>query len=157
MNKKIKTIRIEIKDEHTGSIVKEIRYMDIDIDINNTSLNKNGELSQIIDITKHKLHSLTEPSRVKSDGSEFWYVDGRLHRSCEPAVILGDGTKAWFIYGKLHRLDGPAIEFPSGLTEWYFSGDRMTISHYLEYIDVEVAAKLKIEYSDEIQDEHKNA
>jgi len=45
-----------------------------------------------------------------------------FHREDGPAVEYSDGTKYWFINGKLHREDGPAIEQYNGTNEWYING-----------------------------------
>jgi len=41
-----------------------------------------------------------------------------------PTVEWSNGTKFWFVDGKLHRLDGPAIEWDNGDKHWYVEGYR---------------------------------
>lgn len=59
-----------------------------------------------------------------SDGSQFWYRNGRLHRENGPAIQWSDGTKMWYQNGKHHRENGPAIEFADGTKEWKLNGER---------------------------------
>ena len=37
--------------------------------------------------------------------------------------FYSDGTKYWYLNGKLHREDGPAIEWSDGLKQWYLKGE----------------------------------
>ena len=61
---------------------------------------------------------------VDSNGTQFWFNNGKLHREDGPAIIFPDGTQFWYINGKRHREDGPARIYPDGTQEWYISGKR---------------------------------
>lgn len=37
---------------------------------------------------------------VDSDGSQYWYLNGKRHREGGPAVIYADGTQEWWLNGK---------------------------------------------------------
>ena len=55
-----------------------------------------------------------QPTRIGSNGTKFWEVDGKLHRTDGPAIEYFNGSKEWYIDGKLHRTDGPAIDWANG-------------------------------------------
>lgn len=70
-----------------------------------------------------RLHSTKEPSVVKPNGDQWWYLDGKLHRDNDkPAYISTDGRKAWFQDGVLHRENGPAEIAPRGRLAYYHKG-----------------------------------
>ena len=58
-----------------------------------------------------------------SDGSKFWYLDGKLHREDGPAIEYPNGSKRWCLNGELHREDGPAVENSNGSKYWYLNGE----------------------------------
>ena len=62
--------------------------------------------------------------RVHSDGSKFWYQNGKVHRDDGPAITWSDGAKHWYQNEKRHREDGPASEYPDGSKFWYQNGKR---------------------------------
>ena len=38
--------------------------------------------------------------KVYSDGTKYWYINGKFHREDGPACEYADGNKKWFINGK---------------------------------------------------------
>lgn len=40
-----------------------------------------------------------------SDGTEYWFQNGKVHREDGPAIIWADGAEVWYMNGKLHRKD----------------------------------------------------
>lgn len=64
--------------------------------------------------------------KVYSDGSKYWYLEGKPHREDGPAVEHSDGSKIWSLNGKLHREDGPAVEYSDGHKAWYLEGKNLT-------------------------------
>ena len=40
--------------------------------------------------------------------------------------VYSNGTKYWYLNGKLHREDGPAIEWADGYKFWYLDGKEVT-------------------------------
>ena len=48
----------------------------------------------------------------------------KLHRIDGPAVEWSNGSKFWYVDGKRHRTDGPAIEYSSGSKRYYLFGER---------------------------------
>jgi hypothetical protein len=64
--------------------------------------------------------------KVYSNGSKFWYLNGKLHREDGPAIECSDGTKFWYLNGKFHREDGPAVEWSNGYKAWYLGGKELT-------------------------------
>ena len=53
---------------------------------------------------------------------------GAFHREDGPAVEYSNGTKYWWVNGRLHREDGPAIEYADGSKRWYVDGEYLTES-----------------------------
>ena len=41
-----------------------------------------------------------------------------------------NGTKYWYLNGKLHREDGPACEWADGHKSWYLNGKKYTKKEY---------------------------
>ena len=39
---------------------------------------------------------------------------------------MTNGTKFWFLNGKRHREDGPAIEYDNGYKAWYLNDKEVT-------------------------------
>jgi hypothetical protein len=64
--------------------------------------------------------------KVYSNGSKFWYLNGKRHREDGPAVEGSYGYKSWWLNGKLHREDGPAVEYSTGDKYWYLNGKGLT-------------------------------
>jgi hypothetical protein len=64
--------------------------------------------------------------KVYSNGSKYWYLDGKRHREDGPAFEGSGGTKSWWLNGKRHREDGPAIEWSYETKEWYLDGKELT-------------------------------
>ena len=59
---------------------------------------------------------------VDSSGNRFYRnAASQPHRIGGPAIELTDGSKFWYQNGRLHREDGPAIELPSGAKSWYIN------------------------------------
>ena len=57
-----------------------------------------------------------------------WYKwdTNQRHREDGPAVEYTDGSKFWYLNGKRHRKDGPACEWADGSKEWYLNGEELT-------------------------------
>ena len=64
--------------------------------------------------------------KVYSDGSKFWFLNGKRHREDGPAVESATGNKEWYLNGKQHREDGPAVEYADGTKSWYLNGEKYT-------------------------------
>ena len=64
--------------------------------------------------------------KVYTNGSKFWFLNGKRHRDDGPAIEYAGGSKYWYLNGKLHREDGPAVEFANGSKYWYINGKRLT-------------------------------
>ena len=47
--------------------------------------------------------------QIKEDVVRYYDENDELHRIDGPAVEYTNGSKYWFVEGKYHRLDGPAI------------------------------------------------
>jgi len=77
-----------------------------------------------------KRHREDGPAIEYPNGDKEWYLDGKLHREDGAAIECSDGDKAWYIDGKLHREDGPAVEWPDGDKEWYLNGKELTKSQH---------------------------
>jgi hypothetical protein len=69
-----------------------------------------------------KFHRVDGPAIEEANGSRLWYLNGKLHRVDGPAMECADGTREWWLKGKLHRVDGPAFEYADGTRKWYFEG-----------------------------------
>lgn len=65
---------------------------------------------------------ITYQVEVYTDGSQFWYLNGKSHREDGPAAIHSTGTQFWYLNGKLHREDGPAAVYSDGTQFWYLNG-----------------------------------
>ena len=71
-----------------------------------------------------------------SNGSKYWYLNGKPHREDGPAVEYSDGTKQWCLYGEFHNLDGPAHRVSTGYHEWWVSGN-----HYYTHAEYKTAVE----------------
>ena len=56
------------------------------------------------------------------------------HRIGGPAIELTDGTKFWYQNGRLHREDGPAIEWPSGAKSWYINDKLLSEARFNQLV-----------------------
>ena len=84
-----------------------------------------------------KLHRLDGPAIEYSyGGNKLWYQNGQLHRLDGPAIEYPDGTKEWYRNGKHHRLDGPAIEYSDGSKEWYIDGKQYSEKKFKTQVNI---------------------
>ena len=60
---------------------------------------------------------------VGTDGTKFWYLNGKLHNEHGPAVEYANGDKYWYLNDELQRKDGPAVERSDGCKEWHLNGE----------------------------------
>ena len=67
-------------------------------------------------------HRIGGPAIEYSNGTKYWFDNGKQHRIDGPAVEWSSGRKEWRKNGKLHRIDGPAIDYGDGRTLWYIRG-----------------------------------
>ena len=77
--------------------------------------------------------SLKDEERIEySDGSKYWFLNGKFHRADGPAIEYrnGFGNKFWYLNGKLHRADGPACEYASGNKSWWLHGKEYSEEEY---------------------------
>ena len=75
---------------------------------------------------------------IDENGDKFYYKDrtlNTLHRVDGPACEWSDGTKYWFVDGKLHRVDGPAVEWSDGDKYWYLDGVNFSESDFNKKIN----------------------
>ena len=73
-----------------------------------------------------KLHRDDGPACEWTDGSKWWWVNGKRHRTDGPACEWTDGSKQWWVNGKRHRTDGPAVEYDDGSKQWWVNGEQLT-------------------------------
>ena len=120
-------------------------------------------------------HNEDGPSEIHPDGSLCWRKNGKLHRTDGPAleneitieyyyfglkhridgparIYKKNKTEEWYLGGQLHREDGPAViyfdEYSNEPTfDWYLHGDWLDFEKYLDFVEPEVAIKLKLQYS----------
>jgi hypothetical protein len=71
-----------------------------------------------------------------SDGTKYWYLNGKLHRTDGPAIERSNGTKYWYLNGKLHRTDGPAIERSNGTKSWWLNGKKYSFSYWCKELKI---------------------
>ena len=96
-----------------------------------------------VHIVDGKLHNLSGPAVLYTDGSAEYWVNGNIHRLDGPAWSHHFGNirgYAYYVDGQLHRFDGPAFEFRScsnsqGRTrvEYWLNGDRFNVSSLEEF------------------------
>ena len=49
-------------------------------------------------------------------------------------LIIGtDGSKFYYLDGKRHRTDGPALEYADGSKSWYYHGEEIKVSSNEEF------------------------
>ena len=78
-----------------------------------------------------KRHREDGPAIECANGARYWYLNGKLHRKDGPACEYANGTREWYLNGKYHREDGPAVEFADGSRYWYLSDIRYTEEEFL--------------------------
>jgi len=83
-----------------------------------------------------KRHRLNRPAIEFNNGCKFWYKEGEFHRLDGPAVEFIDGGKSWFKEGKRHRLDGPATERTDGSKGWYYEGKEIECESTEEFLKI---------------------
>ena len=82
-----------------------------------------------------KRHSFAnQPAVIRSDGSKYYYKEGKLHSfvvdgKIHPAIVYADGTEEYYKESKQHSfvVDGkhhPAIVYANGSKEYYKEGKR---------------------------------
>jgi len=66
------------------------------------------------------------PAIEDSDGTKYWYKEGKLHRENDlPAIEYSSGSKFWYKEGKKHREnDKPAIIWFDGSKQYWINGKR---------------------------------
>ena len=64
--------------------------------------------------------------QVYSNGTNWWFLNGKRHREDGPAIEYSEGLKCWYLNGNLHREDGPAVEYPDGSKQWYLNDEQVT-------------------------------
>ena len=68
---------------------------------------------------------------VDSSGNRFYRnAASQPHRIGGPAIEFTDGSKFWYQNGKLHRIDGAAVEWAGGSKEWYINGEELTEAEF---------------------------
>jgi hypothetical protein len=83
--------------------------------------------------------------KIREDGYKFYYKDREMnisHREDGPAIEYTNGSKFWFINGRLHREDGPAIEYSDGSKYWYLNGKHLTEEEHAKQIAKEVTVSI---------------
>ena len=79
--------------------------------------------------------SLKDEERIEySDGSKYWFLNGKFHRADGPAIEYSNGDKSWYLNDKLHRADGPAIECSDGGKHWYLNGIQYSEKEFNEKV-----------------------
>jgi len=63
--------------------------------------------------------------KIRNDGSQLWFLNGKLHRTDGPAKILADGSQFWLLNGQRHREDGPAEIWADGAQRWWLNGEEV--------------------------------
>ena len=53
--------------------------------------------------------------------------------------VYSNGTKYWYLNGKLHREEGPAVEYANGDKYWYLNGEEVTEEEVLGTKEVDYA------------------
>jgi hypothetical protein len=76
--------------------------------------------------SKRHYHSFYDyPAVICTDGSQYWYKDGKQHRdNDQPACIWREDGADWYRDGRLHRDNGlPAVIYADGHKEWWVDGE----------------------------------
>lgn len=68
-------------------------------------------------------HRTDGPAFVDSDGSQYYYINGKCHREDGPARS-SKVANIWMINGKVHRIGAPAILYTNGNYNWLSKGVR---------------------------------
>lgn len=72
---------------------------------------------------KHRdYHREDGPAIMYTDGSKYWYQNGKRHRDDGPAIMRANGSQEWWNNGRRHRDDGPALIYADGKQHWYKNG-----------------------------------
>ena len=79
-----------------------------------------------------------------TNGSKYWYKNGKYHRTDGPAVEYTDGGKSWYLNGKLHRADGPAVEYPNGEKSWYLDHKKYSFSEWCDELNLSREEKCEL-------------
>jgi hypothetical protein len=66
-----------------------------------------------------------------SDGTKYYYFEGKFHRLDGPAIEWSKGNKEYWVEGEPHRLDGPAVEYTNGRKEYWVEGERLSEEDFL--------------------------
>ena len=53
--------------------------------------------------------------------------------------IDSNGSKFWYQNGKRHRTDGPAVEWANGSKSWYINGKEYTQKQFIEWQEIQKA------------------
>jgi hypothetical protein len=76
---------------------------------------------------------------IDKHGNKIWRNEiGQFHRFDGPAVIYTDGSQFWYFNGKCHRLDGPAWIGIDGSQQWYIDNKNITkeVEEWLKCNDI---------------------
>jgi len=93
---------------------------------------------------------------IDIDGNKRYYKDRKMtirHRHDGPACEYSNGTKYWWVDGKQHRTDGPSYECPNGYKLWFVDGKVLTEMEFnaltspLELTLEQIAAKFGVDAS----------
>ena len=75
-------------------------------------------------------HREDGPAIEYTDGTKYWYINGKFHREDGPAIMCNNGDKNWYLNGESHRIDGPAVEWSNGYKEWWLNGKEYSEKEY---------------------------
>ena len=82
---------------------------------------------------------------IDRNGTKIWRnPHGQYHCEDGPAVEGTDGTKYWFINGRCHREDGPAIEFSNGKISWFIGGEQYSFDEWLNKLQISDKEKVML-------------
>ena len=78
-------------------------------------------------------------TEVDTSGNRYYRnAASQPHRIGGPAIELTDGSKFWYQNGRLHREDGPAIELPSGAKSWYINDKLLSEARFNQLVSENV-------------------
>lgn len=74
---------------------------------------------------------------IDENGTIRWFKKGTeiFHKEDGPAIELTNGSRFWYQNGKRHRLDGPAREYNSGHKYWYIEGIRYSEEEFNKTVE----------------------
>ena len=75
-------------------------------------------------------HNPNGPAVVDTDGSKWYYINGKLHNPNGAAVIWPDGGQEYWINDQLHNPDGPAMVRANGYKAHYIKGKKLTEAEF---------------------------